>query len=68
VGRALRGYESTPQISSQLIVYTLAQAFSISPLEVYEMPASLVMDMLRIHKEVKILEAEEFEKAQKQIK
>ncbi len=68
MGRALRGFETTPQISSQLIVYSLAQAFSISPLEVYEMPASLVMDMLRIHKEVKILEAEEYEKAQKQIK
>ena len=66
--RALRGGETTPKISSQLIVYSIAQAFSISPLEVYKMPAELVMDMLRIHKEVKQLEAEEYEKAQKQIK
>jgi len=68
VRRALRGGETTPKISSQLIVYSIAQAFSISPLEVYKMPAELVMDMLRIHKEVKQLEAEEYEKAQKQIK
>lgn len=66
--RALRGGQTTPKISSQLIVYSIAQAFSISPLEVYKMPAELVMDMLRIHKEVKQLEAEEYEKAQKQIK
>lgn len=40
----------------------LATAFSISPLEVYEMPASLVRDMLAIHKEVKLLESEEMDK------
>lgn len=66
--RALKGGKSTPKISSQLIVYSIAQAFSISPLEVYKMPAVLVQDMLRIHTEVKKLEAEEYEKAQKQIK
>ena len=66
--RALRGGQATPKISSQLIVYTIAQAFSISPLEVYKMPSALVLDMLRIHKEVKLLEAEEYEKAQKQLK
>ena len=65
---AIRGGKTTPEVSSQLIVYAVAQAFQISPMEVYKMPAELVMDMLRIHKEVKQLEAEEYEKAQKQIK
>ncbi len=66
--RALQGGKCSPELSSQLIVYSLAQAFSISPLEVYAMPSELVLDMLRIHKEVKALEAEEYEKAQKQVK
>ena len=34
-----------------MVVYALAQAFQISPLEVYKMPADLVMDMLSIHME-----------------
>lgn len=58
----MTGGQSSPELSSQLIVYMLATAFSISPLEVYEMPASLVRDMLAIHKEVKLLESEEMDK------
>jgi len=46
----------------------LAQAFSISPLEVYKMPASLVNDMLTIHMEYKKIESEEIDKIQKQMK
>jgi hypothetical protein len=33
-------------------------------MEVYRMPASMVVDMLSIHKEVKALEAEAMEKSQ----
>ena len=66
--RALKGGKCSPQLSSQLIIYTVAQAFHISPLEVYEMPASLVIDMLIIHKNIKELEAEEIEKEAKKIK
>ncbi len=65
---ALRGGKSSPEVSSQLIVYSLAQAFKISPMEVYKMPSKMVLDMLMIHKEAKILEAEEYEKAQKKMK
>ncbi len=50
------------------MVYTLAQAFSISPIEVYNMPISLALEMLAIHGEVKKLEAEELEKAQRSMK
>ena len=63
--RALKGGKCSPKLSSQLIVYTLATAFSINPVEVYEMPASLIIDMLIIHKNMKELEAEEMEKASK---
>ena len=63
--RALKGGKCPPKLSSQLIVYTLATAFSINPMEVYKMPVSLVTDMLIIHKNMKELEAEEMEKASK---
>lgn len=63
--KALLGGKAAPRLTSQIIVYTLATAFSMSPLEVYKMPAELVIDMLTIHGEVKRLEAEEMAKAQK---
>jgi hypothetical protein len=61
------GKENNPKISSQLIVYTLATTFSINPLEVYAMPASLVMDMLAIHYQIKQIEAEELAKMEKKM-
>ena len=45
------------------MVYTLAQAFSINPIEVYNMPMTLAQEMLLIHGEVKKIEVEEIEKA-----
>tara|TARA_R100001163_G_C5006970_1_gene154178 strand:+ start:540 stop:692 length:153 start_codon:yes stop_codon:yes gene_type:complete len=50
------------------MVYTIAQAFSINPMEVYNMPMNMALEMLMIHKEVKELEAEEIKKQQKAMK
>tara|TARA_R100001463_G_scaffold133175_1_gene194340 strand:- start:1190 stop:1339 length:150 start_codon:yes stop_codon:yes gene_type:complete len=47
------------------MVYTLAKALSISPLEIYQMPVSLVKDLLSVHYNVEVLKAEEMEKAMK---
>ena len=66
--RAIRTGNAPPQIMSKIVVYTLATAFSISPMEVYSMPVSVVKEMLFIHQSVKELEAEEMEKAQRKIK
>lgn len=66
--KAVRTGNCPPHIMSKIIVYTLATTFSISPLEVYRMPASLVKEMLFIHQTVKELEAEEMEKAQSKMK
>ena len=63
--RAIRRGESDPSTASLIIVYTLAKALKISPLEVYGMPATLVMEMLTIHGIMEELKAEEMEKAQK---
>lgn len=48
------------------MVYTLCQAFSISPSEVYNLPLDLFMDMLNIHLVMKELESEEMQKMNKQ--
>ncbi len=66
--KAVRTGNCPPHFMPKIIVYTLATAFSISPLEVYRMPASLVKEMLFIHQTVKELEAEEMDKAQKGVK
>jgi hypothetical protein len=47
------------------MVYTLAKALAISPLEIYKMPASLVRDLLSVHYNVELLKSEEMEKAMK---
>jgi len=61
----LRGGKGSPQDVSLIIVYTLAKALAISPLEIYKMPTSLVLDLLTVHKNVEMLKAEEMEKAMK---
>tara|TARA_R100000406_G_scaffold21699_1_gene13523 strand:- start:5089 stop:5292 length:204 start_codon:yes stop_codon:yes gene_type:complete len=62
---ALKGGKASPKDYSLIIVYTLAKALSISPLEVYQMPASLVKDLLLVHRNVEMIKAEEIEKASK---
>ncbi len=54
-----------PQDVSLIIVYTLAKALAISPLEIYKMPQSLVMDMLMLVNIQNEIEAEEMKKASK---
>tara|TARA_R100000734_G_C3311540_1_gene102444 strand:- start:1541 stop:1711 length:171 start_codon:yes stop_codon:yes gene_type:complete len=50
------------------MVYTLSNALSISPLEVYKMPVSLVKDMLIVHANVEKMKMEELEKAENKAK
>ena len=51
-----------------MVVYALAQAFQISPLEVYKMPAELVMDMLMIHSEAEKYKQEIMDKEMKKVR
>lgn len=53
---------------SLIIVYSLSKALAISPLEIYKMPASLVMDLLNVHKIMMELEQEEMDKLDRQAK
>jgi len=50
------------------MVYTLAKALHISPVEVYNMPAELFMDMLIIHSEIEMMKADEIKKQQSKIR
>ena len=63
----MKGGSSDPVTASKIMVYTLAQAFSINPVEVYNMPMSLAKEMLLIHGEVKKIEAESLEQARNKI-
>jgi hypothetical protein len=58
----IRGKRNDPKRLSLIIVYTLAKALAISPLEIYKMPAGLVSDLLIIHSEIETIKAEEIEK------
>ena len=62
---AMKGGKITPEQASLIIVYTLAKALSISPLDIYQMPASLVMDLLNIHAIYSEMEAETMKKEMK---
>tara|TARA_R100001510_G_scaffold40424_2_gene36784 strand:+ start:320 stop:511 length:192 start_codon:yes stop_codon:yes gene_type:complete len=61
----MKGGQLQPQDASLLMVYTLSKALGISPLEVYKMPSSLVVDLLMLVNIQNDLEAEELEKAKR---
>ena len=46
----------------------LSKALGISPLEVYQMPVSLVKDLLQVHSVVEEYKAEEMNKIQRKAK
>ena len=54
--------------ASQMVVYSLAKAFNISPMEVYKMPSDMVMDFLSIHSIIEGQKAEEMNKKMKNVK
>jgi len=64
----LRGSSPKPHEASLIVTYTLAKALSISPLEIYKMPASLVQDLLTVHSAYKEIESEELQKEMKKVK
>ena len=65
---AVKGGKSDPATVSLIIVYSLSKALGISPLEIYKMPSSLVLDLLSVHRVFEEIKAEEIEKASKKIK
>lgn len=66
IENAVRGKKTNPQMVFLIMTYTLATALSISPLEIYKMPASLVTDLLSVHFTIEKIKHEEIEKAQKE--
>ena len=59
---AIKGGKATPKDASLIVVYSLAKALAISPLEIYKMPATLVQDLLGVHWAFESLKLEEMEK------
>ena len=65
IENAIRGRKSNPETVFLIMTYTLASALSISPLEIYKMPSSLVMDLLRVHFNMEKVKQEELDKIKK---
>tara|TARA_R110000787_G_scaffold57382_2_gene131152 strand:+ start:3719 stop:3925 length:207 start_codon:yes stop_codon:yes gene_type:complete len=53
---------------SLIITYTLSKALAISPLEIMKMPATMVMDLLALHKIVEDIKAKEMQKQSDKMK
>ena len=64
----MKGRSNDPSMASLLITYTLSSALSISPLEILKMPASLVMDLLYVHRNIEELKAETINKEMNKVK
>lgn len=48
--------------ASLIITYTLSKALGISPLEIMQLPAKMVMDLLYIHRNIEELKADTLKK------
>lgn len=62
----MKGKAGSPETLSLVVVYSLSKALAISPLEIYKMPSSLVVDLLMVHGEAEKIKAEEMEKISKE--
>jgi len=65
IENAIKGRKSNPETVFLVMTYTLASALSISPLEIYKMPSSLVMDLLMVHFNMEKVKHEELDKVKK---
>tara|TARA_B100000963_G_scaffold233679_1_gene204109 strand:- start:22682 stop:22894 length:213 start_codon:yes stop_codon:yes gene_type:complete len=65
IENAIKGKKSNPKTVFLIMTYTLATALSISPLEIYKMPSSLVMDLLMVHFNMEKVKQEELDKVKK---
>ena len=61
----MRGRATNPKTASLMVVYMLSKALSISPLEIYKMPITLVKDLLMLHTSVEEIKSDEIDKIQK---
>ena len=54
-----------PLLASRIMIYTYSRTFHINPMEAYNTPANLLLEMMQIHGETKKIEQDEIEKAVK---
>jgi len=55
----------TPQVGAKVALYGYCRAFNVNPMDAYNTPAKLILEMLSIHGEAKKIEQEEIEKSVK---
>ena len=62
------GKITNPKVASRLSLYTLAKELNISPKEVFELPFSLVQELLMVHQEIELYKGEEIQKSLNKMK
>jgi len=62
------GKITNPKVASRLSLYTLAKDLNISPKEVFELPFSLVQELLMVHQEIESYKGEEIQKSLNKMK
>ena len=65
---AVRKGASDFPTASLILTYTLSKALGISPLEIMQMPASLVVDLLYVHKNIEEFKADTMKKEMDKVK
>ena len=68
IRRALKGGSVSPIMASRIMIYTYASVFHINPLDAYNTPYTLIVEMLGIHNEVKKIQAEELDREMRKVK
>lgn len=63
IRKALRGGQVDVDVALQLMLFSYAKIFSISPHDARHTPIKTIVDMIQINGEVEKLKAEEIDKA-----
>lgn len=62
------GKVDNPKVASRLTLYTLAKHLNISPKEAFELPISLVQELMMVHQEIEGYKAEKLQESLKKVK
>tara|TARA_R100000005_G_C4993401_1_gene200463 strand:+ start:560 stop:727 length:168 start_codon:yes stop_codon:yes gene_type:complete len=55
-------------VASRLTLYTLAKHLNISPKEVFELPISLVQELMMVHQEIELFKSDKLQESMNKVK
>lgn len=68
IRRGLRGGEIEPTLASRILIYSYSKVFGISPMEAYNTPATIILEMMKIHTEVEEMKSQEIDRQIKKVR